>query len=241
MYNKNSPQTIQSMFNSIAKRYDLTNAVLSFSLHKIWNRTLVRHILPPTCSQHVLVDLCSGTGDIAFDFLQKAPSACQAYMIDFSSEMLEYAKRKESQFSFKHPHKLSYIEADVQQIPLPDRLADCATMAYGIRNVQDPSRCLQDVFRILKPGGCFAILELTRPRYRLLRIGHQIYLRTLMPILGKCLTNNRHAYQYLCQSIQNFISPQEMENLMIMNGFSHTQRHSLAGGIATILIGYKPQ
>jgi demethylmenaquinone methyltransferase/2-methoxy-6-polyprenyl-1,4-benzoquinol methylase len=240
MYRKDSPQTIQLMFNSIARRYDLTNAVLSFSLHKRWNRTLIRHMMPLDFSSPILLDLCSGTGDIAFDYLRLATTASQAYLIDFSSEMLECAKRKAAQFSFGHAHQLSYVEADVQQLPFPDQFADCATMAYGIRNVQNPTRCLQDVFRVLKPGGCFGILELTRPHSKILRLGHQLYLRTVLPILGKWLTENKQAYQYLCQSIQAFLSPQELENLLKVNGFVHTQSYPLAGGIATIFLGYKP-
>jgi demethylmenaquinone methyltransferase/2-methoxy-6-polyprenyl-1,4-benzoquinol methylase len=239
MYRKDSPSTIQSMFNSIAKRYDLTNAILSFSLHKRWNRTLIRHVCQESSPQ-VLLDLCSGTGDIAFDYLHTTSLSCQAYLIDFSSEMLEYAKRKETQYHFHSSHQLSYIEADVQKLPFPNQFADCATMAYGIRNVQNPALCMQDVFRVLKPGGCFGILELTRPRYRLLRLGHQIYLHTLLPFLGKWLTNNQQAYQYLCQSIQTFIEPEELKNLLTANGFIRTQCHSLTGGIATVIIGYKP-
>ena len=241
MYSKDSPRTIQSMFNSIANRYDLTNAVLSLSLHKRWNRALVRHVLHPTSTQHVLLDLCSGTGDIAFDYLRITNSTCHAHLIDFSSEMLEYAKHKADQFSFKYPHQLSYTEANVEQLPFPDQFADCATMAYGIRNVQNPALCIQDVFRVLKPGGCMGILELTRPNHPVLRLGHQLYLRTLMPFLGKWLTKNREAYQYLRKSIQTFIAPEELENLLKKNGFLRTQRFSLTGGIATLLIGYKPE
>jgi demethylmenaquinone methyltransferase / 2-methoxy-6-polyprenyl-1,4-benzoquinol methylase len=241
MYHKDSPQTIQSMFNSIAKRYDFANAVLSFSLHKRWNRTLVQQILSHTSSHHVLLDLCSGTGDIAFDYLDLQDTPCLAYLIDFSSEMLEFAKQKAGQFSFAQPHHLSFIEADVQKLPFSDQFADCATMAYGIRNVQDPGLCMQEVFRVLKPGGCFGILELTRPNSQLMRLGHQLYLRTLMPLLGKWLTKNRQAYRYLCQSIHTFIAPQKLEILLKMKGFVDTQIYSLAGGIATILIGHKPK
>ncbi len=239
MYCKDSPSTIQSMFNSIAKRYDRTNAILSLCLHKQWNRTLIR-LVSQRSSPHVLVDLCCGTGDIAFNYLHTMPIPCQAYLVDFSSEMLEYAKRKETCYRFSSSHQLFYLEADVQRLPLPNQCADCATMAYGIRNVQDPILCMQDIFRILKPGGCFGILELTRPRSPFLRLGHQIYLRTLMPFLGKWLTDNQQAYQYLCQSIQSFIAPEELKNLLAATGFVRTQCHSLTGGIATIIIGYKP-
>lgn len=236
MYHKDSPQTIQAMFNSLANRYDRTNAVLSLALHKRWNRALVHRLISK--EPHTYLDLCSGTGEIAFDYLRTTQQACHAYLIDFSPDMLEQAKNKATKMTFPQ-HTLSYIEADVQQLPLPDQLADCATMAYGIRNVQQPSRCIQDVFRVLKPGGRFGILELTRPNNRLLRFGHHLYLRTL-PLLGKWLTANKDAYQYLCQSIHTFIAPQELENLLQAQGFVHTQRYSLMGGIATILIGHKP-
>jgi demethylmenaquinone methyltransferase/2-methoxy-6-polyprenyl-1,4-benzoquinol methylase len=239
MYRKDSPQTIQAMFNSIADHYDLANVVLSFSLYKRWNKALIRHVLKPS-SPLVFLDLCAGTGEIAFQYLRTLPTSCHAYLIDFSSDMLEQAKRKATSLSFPAPHTLSYLEANVQELPLPDQLADCATMAYGMRNVQQPARCLQDVFRVLKPGGCFGVLELTRPTNRLLRLGHQLYLRTFLPLVGKWLTANQQAYQYLCQSIHTFIAPQELENLFVAQGFVHTQRHSLAGGIATLIIGYKP-
>ena len=240
MYQKDSPQTIQSMFNSIAKRYDLTNAILSLNLHKRWNRTLIHHVLHGISDRKVFIDLCSGTGDIAFNYLKSTSTCCNAYLIDFSSEMLECAKAKASQYSFSKCHQISYLEANVQKLPLPDHFANFATMAYGIRNVQNPSLCMQDVFRVLKPGGSFGILELTRPHHRLMHLGHQLYLRTFLPLLGKWLTDNKQAYQYLCQSIQTFISPQELENLLKSNGFVNTQRLSLAGGIATLLVGYKP-
>lgn len=239
MYRKDSPATIQSMFNNIAKRYDLTNAVLSFYLHKYWNRALIQHVRHQN-SYDILLDLCSGTGDIAFDYLRTAPSSCQAYLIDFSSEMLEYAKLKAYQQDLQSTHQLSYIEADVQHLPLPDQAANCATMAYGIRNVQNPALCFQEVFRVLKPGSCFGILELTRPRSRFLRWGHQIYLKTIMPFLGKWLTDNQQAYQYLCQSIQTFTTPEDLESLLITSGFNQTKIYPLAGGIATIIVGYKP-
>jgi len=238
MYRKDSPATIQSMFNHIAKRYDLTNTVLSLSLHKYWNRALIRH-MRHSSSSPVLLDLCSGTGDIALDFLRRASSPCQVYFIDFSPGMLEHAKRKANQLKTPFLHHLSYIEADVQSLPLSDQMAHCATMAYGIRNVQDPALCMREVARVLKPGGCFGILELTRPKARLLRWGHQFYLRTLLPFLGKWLTDNAEAYQYLCQSIQTFTAPDELQKLLLTNGFQSTKIYPLAGGVATIILGYK--
>lgn len=239
MYQKDSPQTIQSMFNQIAKGYDRRNAILSFTLHKRWNRTLVEELLPRSPSNQVLLDLCAGTGDIAFEYLRQAASPCNAYLIDFSSKMLEHAKNKEILVPVGGNHRISYIEADVQQLPFSDHYADCASMAYGIRNVKDPALCINDVFRVLKPGGSFGILELTRPASTFLRLGHQFYLRTIMPLFGKWLTDNKEAYQYLAQSIQTFIEPREIENVLKEAGFIETKCRSLSGGIATIIVGYK--
>jgi len=239
MYHKDSPSTIQGMFNEIAHRYDLANAILSLSLHQRWNCALVRHIQQKEAPQ-VLLDLCAGTGDIAFAYLRKASSCCRAYLIDFSSEMLERAKLKESHHRFPYSHDISYLQADVQALPLPNQSIDCATLAYGIRNVQHPALCVAEVFRVLRPGGRLGILELTRPRHPLLRWGHHMYLRTFMPLLGKWLTDNKQAYQYLCQSIQTFIAPEELKYLITASGFLQTEVHSLAGGIATIITAHKP-
>lgn len=233
MYRKDSPSTIQSMFNSIAPRYDLTNSILSFSLHKIWNRSLVKRILNREPNPSHFVDLCAGTGDIAFELLKKSPIS-KATLIDFSKEMLAKAKQKEPPGS-----PLAYIEADVHLLPLSNECADCAGMAYGIRNVQHPADCLREVHRILKPGGTFGILELTRPKLPLFQMGHRLYLTTLLPLFGRLCTRNQDAYRYLSNSIDTFIDPQEIENLMKNEGFIETARYSLMGGIATIITGNK--
>ena len=237
MYQKESPQTIQAMFNDIAKRYDLTNHVMSFSLHKYWNRTLVKSTVEIN-NPHVYLDLCSGTGDIGFDYLRFCKLNCKAYFIDFSQEMLKIAEQKEKKKVYKH-HQITYLEADVQAIPLPSAYADRLTMAYGIRNVQNLEKCFNEAYRLLKPGGIFGILELTRPKNALVRIGHRFYLKKMLPLFGRLLNNNQDAYSYLSQSIDTFTSPDDLEKLLKETGFYKTSKKSLSGGIATILLAYK--
>jgi demethylmenaquinone methyltransferase/2-methoxy-6-polyprenyl-1,4-benzoquinol methylase len=227
------------MFNNIASRYDLTNSILSLSFHKRWNKKLIHCLVEKSSFSPVIVDLCAGTGDIAFGYLRSIQSPSQAYLIDFSAEMLQYAKKKEQRFPFLRNHSLSYIKADVQNIPLPSELADSVSIAYGIRNVQDPRKCIQEAFRILKPGGRLGIVELTRPKQLLLRLGHSAYLRIFLPFIGRCLTNNKQAYEYLKASIQQFLPSEGLKKLLKETGFSHIQSKPLLGGIATLFIADK--
>lgn len=230
-YNKNHPDSIKKMFGSIAKQYDRTNAILSFQMHRLWNRQLVK-MMP--AKMNILADLCCGTGEIAQGYLKRHIEPKKAYLIDFCQEMLECARLKDLESG---RHEVEYLTADVQAIPLRDQCVDAATVAYGIRNVKDPRKFISEVYRILQPGGSFGILELTRPQNGLLRSGHEFYLRNLLPILGKLATSNKGAYEYLCNSIQNFTKPDELESMMRQEGFVEIKRRPLMGGVATIIIG----
>lgn len=236
-YNKNSPETIQAMFGSIAKRYDTANAINSLQMHKRWNRELLRRVgIGP--SSPALLDLCCGTGDIAFAWLKQSTESRKVYMLDFCDEMLSCAKLKADKLGLQQ-HEIDYIQADAQNIPLPSASVPFATVAYGIRNVKDPLKCMQEVYRVLQPGGVFGILELTRPTNPIVKLGHQLYLKTVLPLVGKWLTSNREAYDYLCRSIDQFIPPAELESMLKSAGFTRTSRKTLACGIATILVGRK--
>lgn len=237
MYNKSKPESIQTMFDQIANNYDRTNAVLSFCMHHRWNASLVRNVVAP-CEPKSLVDLCAGTGEIAFRSIKAVPSLETVQLIDFSEHMLEIAKKKAQQAKIANP-LLSYLQADVHELPLPDNSVDCMTMAYGIRNVCDPSRCLSEIYRTLEPGGSLGILELTEPGNFILKCGHTLYLRTLLPILGKLLASNKEAYEYLCNSIHSFVKPDKLKEQIANTGFRHIRIRRLSGGIATIFIAQK--
>jgi len=237
-YTKAQPKSIKALFNNIAKRYDFTNSVISFNLSKRWNRKIADYASQKSSESFSMLDLCSGTGEVAFECLKKTSHQSKAYLLDFSSEMLKIAQEKSDQTYLKQ-HGIEYIEADAQEIPLSNEIIDFSTIAYGIRNIHDPAKCFQEVYRVLKPGGCLAILELTRPNNRLLRFGHKVYLTLGLPLIGKLLTSDKNAYEYLCQSIDNFISPKEIEKLLIDKKFERVKSIPLAGGIATIILAYK--
>lgn len=240
-YNKDDPQTIQEMFNSIAKNYDRTNSILSFQMHKHWNQVFIKKVLMNNRPGTIL-DLCCGTGDIALEYLKyiklQNKAVPKTYMLDFSVEMLSYAQKRAEREKL-NPYEINYLQADAQSLPLPDKCIDCATVAYGIRNVKEPRLCLQEVFRVLKKGGTFGILELTQPVNPLLRLGYTAYLHTVLPVMGKIFTSNKEAYNYLCNSIRSFMEPKALVQLMEAEGFGNVDNIPLMGGIATILIGKK--
>lgn len=236
-YNKNDPATIRAMFDSIATNYDRTNAVLSFQMHKRWNAALVKEVLM-AAKPKIFLDLCCGTGAIAFDYLKGAKSPVRTFMLDFSGEMLAQA-RLQADYMKLNRHEINYLQADAQQIPLTNESVECATMAYGIRNIKHPETCLKEVYRVLMSEGLFGILELTQPNSLFMRMGHKFYLKAILPWLGRLLTSNKEAYEYLCNSIPTFIPPKQLELLMENAGFRQIKRKSLFGGVATLLVGKK--
>ncbi len=239
IYNKNHPDSIKKMFGSIAKRYDKVNAILSLNMHKRWNKKLVDFLPPPTV-EHTLLDLCCGTGDVAFSYLAMASIRQRVIMVDFCREMLDCAVEKAESLKLNH-HQIEVIQADVQSLPLKDHEVSCAAIAYGIRNVQDPLKCFKEVFRVLKPGGTLGLLELVSPTHKIIRLGHKLYLKTILPLVGRWVAANQDAYEYLCESIPKFTSSHNLHELLITAGFSSVKEIKLAFGAAALLVAVKPK
>jgi len=237
-YSKQDPKTICSLFDSIADNYDKTNGILSLQLHKKWNSSLIQSVLVPN-QPKIFLDLCCGTGAIAYEYLQMPQTRpTVTYMLDFSPNMLKLGQARLNAKELSK-HDIHFIQADAELIPLMNESIDCVTVAYGIRNIKNPANCIREVYRVLRPGGVFGILELTEPKNRVLRLGHSFYLRTVLPILGKLCTSNKEAYSYLCTSIPDFIPPEKLRSLLEETGFQKVTVQPLFGGIATILKGTK--
>lgn len=235
-YRKDDPETIQALFDSIAERYDTTNAVLSLGLHRWWNRRLVDAVFAEAATGPLL-DLCCGTGQIAWTYLARGGEPREVHLIDFCAGMLAKAKRRAEALHLGEKHRLHFTQGDAMAIPLPDASVAAATVAYGIRNVNSPKQCLSELKRVLVPGGRVGILELTRPNHPLLRWGHSFYLRRLLPLLGRLCTSNYAAYSYLSTSIDQFTEPEALRQAMEEAGFTQTAAIPLLGGIAHLLLG----
>lgn len=237
-YQKSDPKTIQAMFGSIAKRYDITNSILSFQMHRWWNARLVDEVRR---KKHpaILLDLCAGTGDIAYRFLETTSTPTKAILLDFCPEMLECAEQKMRSSNIDPMHHVDFIQGDAQELPFPDRSVNAVTIAYGIRNVNNPAACIAETFRVMKDGGTLGILELTRPSNPFLRFGHTLYLKTALPLLGKIITDNKEAYSYLCNSIHHFVAPAAMIDMMAQAGYRNVRAIPLLGGVATVFLADK--
>ena len=232
-YSSSEPASIQKLFNEIASNYDRTNDIVSFSLYRHWNKALAKRVLQNRPQK--LLDLCSGTGAITYCILQesklKNKPAPEVFLVDFSQNMLQIAQHK--CFSFHSP--LHYVEADALNLPFDDHLFDSISCGYGLRNIQDTEKALLEAYRVCAPGGSFCILELTRPKGFFFPFLHQFYLSHIVPKIGKWLSHDEAAYQWLKTSIDSFISP---ENFILMSkkiGWQTIAVKPLLRGIATII------
>ena len=216
------PTHVREMFGSIATRYDLANHVLSCGLDFYWRARAAEivHAWHP----HTVADLATGTGDLALAMQKKLPHA-EVTGVDFLPEMLELARRKGVR---------RMVLADAMKLPFDDGLFDCVTIAFGLRNLENCSAALTEMWRVLNAKGHLLVLEFSLPTTPLLRAVYRFYLHRFLPLLGSFLTQKKSAYDYLGDSIEDFPSGNAMCELMRGAGYvSPTFKH-LTGGIVTI-------
>lgn len=223
------------MFNEISPRYDLLNRLLSFGLDSHWRTALVK-FLPLRNNLHLL-DLATGTADVAITLCQKVPQITRAVGIDLADKMLEIGQTKIHQKGLEQTISLKH--ADALSIPFDNNSFDIATISFGIRNTPDHFKVLQEMNRILNPKGRALILEFSLPDNPLLRFSHLMYLRNIVPIIGWIVSGHYQAYRYLNKTIEDFPYGEAFCQLMSKAGFANSKAHPLLGGIATIYVGNK--
>ncbi|HJZ93635.1 MAG TPA: ubiquinone/menaquinone biosynthesis methyltransferase, partial [Gemmataceae bacterium] len=188
---------IRRMFDGIAPKYDLLNHLLSLNVDKSWRRRVTR-MVPVTTGP--LLDLCTGTGDLAFEYDRALSGHVAIVGTDFSGKMLERAVAK-SQHRGSHP-RISFVQADAQHLPFSEDHFEVATVAFGLRNVTDPDRGLAEMVRVTRPGGRVAVLEFSRPRHWLFGRAFRAYFRYLLPVVGQLFSRSGDkAYAYLPASV----------------------------------------
>ena len=213
-----TPDRIAAMFDAIAGRYDLLNHLLSAGLDRRWRERAVR-ALRLTGGETVL-DLCTGTADLAIALGRRRGGAGRVVGIDFAARMLEHAARKLDALGMGG--RIGLVRGDAMRVPLPAAAVDAATIAFGIRNVEDPRRALAELQRVVRPGGRIAILEFGMPTLPGLAPLYRWYFRRVLPWVGRCVSRHGSAYAYLPASVGAFPSGNEFRRLLDDAGFVDT-------------------
>ncbi len=231
-------RAVREMFTSIAPRYDLLNHLLSCNVDRLWWRRAARAFTSILRrNQARVLDLCCGTGDMAFALRRRAGhNGAHIVGADFSHRMLELARRKSQRASASG---LGWIEADALRLPLPDAGFDLVTSAFGFRNLADYDAGLREIRRVLCPGGEVGILDFGEPKGLLGRV-YRVYFRRVLPAVGSFISGVKGPYAYLPASVERFPGPGEMLERMRSAGFSDVSWTPYTFGIAGLYRGKKP-
>jgi len=222
-------------FNSVARKYDMMNTLLSFGIHHIWKRIAVR-MLGLNSGDRVL-DVCGGTGDLAVLAAEAVGSTGHVTLYDFSSAMINAGRFKKNNSSIRK--RIQYIQGDVQQLSFQNASFDAAMVGFGIRNVIDMKKGFKEMYRVLKPGGKMMCLEFSKPTSPIFRLLYDYYSFYIIPFLGKSITGSVQAYTHLPESIRTFPSPDELTDILKHIGFSRVKYQRLTNGIAVIHLARK--
>jgi demethylmenaquinone methyltransferase/2-methoxy-6-polyprenyl-1,4-benzoquinol methylase len=223
------------MFDAIAPRYDLLNTLLSGGLDRYWRRRAIASL--GFSGEQTLVDVCTGTGDVALAAARKARGARKVIGVDFAAAMLVRAasKTREARFS----DRVYLVRGDAMNLPLPDNSVDGATIAFGIRNVANPMAGCAELRRVLKPGGRMAILEFGLPVVPAVRPLYLWYFHNVLPRIGRAVSRHAAAYSYLPASVGSFPWGEAFADILRGEGFNNVRSRPLTFGIVYLYTAEK--
>ena len=222
---------VNSVFSKVYKKYDLMNDIMSFGIHRIWKDKFIDWMNPSSDSK--LIDVASGTGDIAKLFSKNNNNLSEITCVEPNSKMFEEGKKNLNRFK-----NINWLKAQAEKLPVKNGTYDYYSISYGIRNVTDINKTLKEAYRVLKPGGRFMCLEFSKIDNEALNFFYKQYSKTI-PIIGKYIVGTSEPYKYLIDSIDQFYSQNQLIKLMEDNGFSNTEYRNLSGGVSAIHSGWK--
>lgn len=231
---------VEQMFDSIAPAYDLMNSIMSLGMHTRWRNhalNLAASLLPQ--SPQNILDIATGTGDVAFALHKRFPTA-RICGIDLSEGMLNLARKKLADLDPFARRLISFRQADSLNTDFDDSRFDLITVAYGVRNFENLRQGYREMFRILKPGGVLCVIELSQPASAIPLAGYRLYTRGLIPLAGRLVSGDPRAYSYLHESIEAAPQRADMTRIMSDSGFADARWKSLFPGAVTIYTARKP-
>lgn len=238
---------IRSMFNNIAPSYDLLNHLLSLNFDKYWRWRTTR-LVPPAFTPSPspggrgepapILDLCTGTGDLALAYDRAAAGRVPIVGADFCHEMLVRADAKAKRRNAGE--RIRFLEADAQRLPFPSDMFQIATVAFGLRNVTDTDKGIAEMVRVTQPSGKVAILEFSQPRGWVMGPLYRFYFRHVLPRLGQWISRSKdNAYRYLPESVLQFPDGEALADRLRGHGLVDVSWKSFTFGIATLYVGTK--
>lgn len=236
-----SEHRVREMFGEISGRYDFLNHFLSGGVDYYWRWRTVRQVSPQRAAP--ILDVCTGTGDLALAYWRRAKGHCAVTGSDFTPEMLRIAEQKRDRAGIpaSGEQALTFVEADTQHLPFDSNQFQIVSVAFGLRNVTNTMRGLQEMLRVCAPGGRIAILEFSLPGNAVLRWLYLKYFRYVLPRIGQFLARNQQgAYNYLPDSVADFPYGEKLAVLMREAGMASVRWTPLTFGIATLYVGSKP-
>lgn len=224
--NKNDQNAMKSMFNDIAKNYDFLNDVMTFFTQKSIKNSAINSLKP---NHSNILDVCTGTGDIAIMLAKKFPNA-SITALDFSLEMLKIAKIKSKNLN------INFINNNALDMPFLNNSFDLCTISFGLRNLPDITAAIKEIHRVLATNGELLIIDLGKPKMNWL---YPLILDKVIPVLGKIFHENKYPYQYLVESQKDFPSPQNLSKVLQSVGFADTKIRNFLFGTITVLTAEK--
>lgn len=231
--NLGKKEQVAQMFDNISKEYDGLNRVISMGIDISWRKKVVKIVGKKSPKQ--ILDIATGTGDLALMMTNLNPD--RIIGLDISQGMLEVGKSKIKKANLDH--KIKMVVGDSENIPFEDDTFDAITVSFGVRNFENLNKGLQEILRVLKPGGQFVVLETSNPTKFPFKQGYRLYTNYILPTIGKLFSKDRVAYSYLSKSANSFPFGQAFNNILQKNGFKEAKNLPVTFGVASIYTAFK--
>jgi len=229
---------VNTVFHSVAPRYDLMNDLMSAGLHRVWKNIMINTLNPPKSdAPFALLDVAGGTGDIAFRAANAAGASFRATVCDINPDMLRVGRERAAAGHLDD--RVSFVEGNAERLAFADRAFDAYAIAFGIRNVPRIDLALNEAFRVLKPGGRFLCLEFSVVDVPGLDRLYELFSFKVIPPLGRAVTGDAESYQYLVESIRKFARPNAFAEMIRSAGFARVNWQTLSGGIVALHSGWR--
>ena len=227
---------VAEVFHSVAAKYDLMNDLMSAGIHRLWKRFTIE--LSGVRPGNRVLDIAGGTGDLTRQFSRLVGPAGEVVLADINASMLKVGRDR--LLDLGAAGNIRFVQADAEKLPFPDNHFDVVTIAFGLRNVTHKEDALRSMLRVLKPGGRLLVLEFSKPSNGLLSKAYDTYSFSLLPMMGKLITNDADSYRYLAESIRMHPDQETLKGMMADAGFERVSYHNMTGGIVALHRGIKP-